>query len=417
MSVTEVIERLSTGASAAPAAPAATPAATETPKEPLTPAAVPAETTPEEKPIEAPAVEPEIEETEPDLEVTPESSGDFAKYKPLFKEHPELRQIVGREKAFSELGDFSVVREVMNRVPTVEDAETLVSEAETKRAFSETYREDPSLFVESLKESDPYAFQQLAAKLPEILAQTDERLWRDQATAYTSTVLSNCYAIAQQTQDAELGKAVQLISNALGMPVGMHRQSQPTATPEVEKLRRELQERKELDAQNQFDTFWTQTDSAIVEQTVSEIDRTIKQAVPQATPAQLERMKREVYQKTLEMLNSQPQFTSQIGTYRANAEKGRMGIAEHKAIVDFSTRRAKLVIPKAAKDIINEWTGAIIKTNSDEIEKRKAIAKTTKDPGVGPQGTTSVAATPKAAGPRHLKDVFAELENRIRGTA
>jgi len=104
-----------------------------------------------------------------------------------------------------------------------------------------------------------------------------------------------------------------------------------------------------------------------------------------------------------------------LSNYRASAEKGRRGIAEHKAIADFAVKRAKLVIPKAAKDVINEWSGSILKANNAEIDKKKAVASTTKDVGKGPQGTTSVAGAQATNKPRHLSDVYAEIENRILG--
>lgn len=413
MSITEVLDKLSTAASAAAAAPATTPVVTEEPKVPVIPAEAPPKVdTPEGTPTEVPA-EP-TEEIEPNLEEQPETSGDFAHYKPLFKEHPELRNILGREKAFSELGDFSTVREVMTRFPTVEDAETLVNDADTKREFSRSFREDQSTFISSLKESDPLAFQQLAHKLPEILAETDLRLWQEQARAYIAPVLSNAFTIAQSQQDTELAKAVQMVSQALQMPLGASAPRQE-ANPELERLRREKAEREQSDKSQAFDSFWGQTDNAIIESTVGEIEKTLKTAVPQATPQQLKRMVGEVYQKTIETLGAQPQFTSQIQTYRSNAEKGRMGIADHKAIVDFSLRRAKLVIPKAAKDIITEWNSGIIQNGKSEIEKKQAIAKTTKDAGTGPQGTSAVSTTPATTGPRHLKDVWKDLENRISG--
>jgi len=415
MSVTDVLDRLATnGASAAPApVPTPTPSVTEEPKEPLTPAVVPTEDTPAEKPEVVPAEET-VDETEPNLEEVPETSGDFTKYKHLYKDNPDLRNIIGRERAFSELGDFSTVREVISRVPTVEDAETLVGDADTKRELARSFREEPKVFIDSLRATDQLAFQKFTQKLPELLAETDLRLWQEQARAYIAPVLSNAFMIAQNQQDVELAKAVQMVSQALQMPLGA--QAPRTETnPELERLRREKAERENADKTQAFDSFWGQTDNAIIESTVGEIEKTLKAAVPQATPQQLKRMVGEVYSKTIETLGAQPQFTSQIQTYRSNAEKGRMGIADHKAIVDFSLRRAKLVIPKAAKDIITEWNSGIIQNGKSEIEKKQAIAKTTKDAGTGPQGSSAVATTPAAAGPRHLKDVFKDLENKILG--
>src|SRR5258708_2622027 len=181
MSVSEVLERLETPAAATPAV-----VPPEAKPEETTAAMPPAEATPtvqptEGQPTETPEVEPEL-----DLEQVPESSGDFPKYKPLFKEHPELRQILGREKAFSELGAFSEVRSIIERVPTITDAEQLVEDAENKRTFGKSFREDVPTFVESLKESDPLAFSTFAKELPKVLAETAPELYTEQARYYVN---------------------------------------------------------------------------------------------------------------------------------------------------------------------------------------------------------------------------------------
>lgn len=410
-------------------------AATETKAAAATPAATPAATEPEVKPVVTPAEEPKpgevkpaegqpeiaqaetaVEETtEINLDEVPETSGDFPKYKELFRANPELRQIVGREKAFSELGNFSDVREIVSRIPTVEDAETLTEQAENARSFGETFRGDRTKFVESLKESDPLAFQALVSELPEILASTDEKLYIEQARTFTNRVMTNTLALAQQSGDAELLKAVQIVAQYLGV---QHSDASPRTadTSEAARLRKQIADRDKSDANQAFESFWNSTDEVIIGNTVSEIDRTLKQALPNATEKQLSRISREVYSKTLEMLNAQPQFRQQLDSFRANAMKGRQGIADHKALVDFATRRAKLVIPKVAKDVISEWSSEILKLDKETLDKKKQIAASTKDVGSGPQGTTSAASTQANGGggtkPRHVSDVFTEIENR-----
>lgn len=398
---------------------AATPADSPTAQ----PAAEPAKQTPAEEPKpgvvqpgpEQPGqtpVEPAIEE-EPNIEEAPATSGDFAKYKLLFKDNPELRNIIGREAAFSELGNFSDVREIVSRIPTVEDAEVLTSQAENAKAFGETFRGDRVAFVESLKESDPLAFQALAAELPDILAQTDEKLYMEQARSYTNRVLSNTLAIAQHSGDKDFLAAVQLVAQYLGVQPGNAAPRGPDNS-EAARLRKQLQERDQSDANQQFESFWNATDEVIIGNTVSEIERTVKQALPNATAKQIERIKKEVYDKTLENLNAQPQFRSQLDQYRNNARGGRVGIADHKAIVDFGTRRARLVIPKVAQSVISEWSKEVLQLSSDTLTKKKEIAASTKDAGSGPQGTSSAAAaTTNGNGkPRSMESVFSEIENR-----
>lgn len=397
------IEGAAASAATETVTPAATPAATP---EETTAAVPPAEATPGEQPTEG----EQPEETEVDLEAVPETSGDFSKYKQYFKDAPELRQILGREKAFSEMqGEqpFSEFRRIHELIPTVTDAEKLVEEAENTREFGRIYRESPQEFVSNLRESDPNAFRNLAENLPDILAKVDVNLWREQATSYLEPVLSNLY---NQSKDEAFKQAVQLVYQELGLSGA--RRTSPASNPEVEELKRQLAEKNKSESDQAFQSFWGQTDEAVINRTVTEIEGALKKALPTASEKQMRRMVNEAYSQTLESLGSQPQFVAQMDTYRQNAIKGRQGIAEHNAIVDFATKRAKLVIPRVAAKVASEWSESILATNKQTVEKKQAIAATTKDVGAGPQATTSAtnAAAPKA-GKRTAEDIFKELES------
>src|SRR5256885_1361356 len=391
-------------ASAAVETPIVPPPSTETPETP--PAAVPGQETPAEQPEEG------VEEAEVDLETAPETSGDFAKYKPLFKENPELRQILGQHKAYTEMrGEqpWEEFKQIHERVPTLTDAERLVEESEQAREFGRTYRENPVQFVEGLKTSDPHAFAKLVSDLPGILAKTDLNAWREQAATYIDPVLNNLYGIASRDKNEALAQAVQLVAQSLGIAPGSR--TSPASNPEVEELRKKLQEKEQSEGTQAFESFWGQTDSTVIERTVTEIESTLNKAAPNASPAQLKRMVKEVYDGTLSALGSQPQFVAQMESYRESAKKGKQGISDHNAIVDFATKRAKLVIPRVARDVASEWNKSILQTSTQQTEKKTAIAAKTKDVGSGPQATSSAAAAVPKNGKRTANDVWSELES------
>jgi len=370
------------------------------------PAAVPGQET-AEQPIEG----AEPEETEVDLETAPETSGDFAKYKPLFKENPELRQILGQHKAYTEMrGEqaWEEFKQIHERVPTLTDAERLVEESEQAREFGKTFRESPVQFVESLKQSDPHAFTKLVSDLPQILAKTDLNAWRDQAASYIDPVLNNLYGIAARDKNEALTQAVQLVAQSLGIAPG--RTASPASNPEVEELRKKLQEKEQAEGSQAFESFWSQTDSTVIERTVTEIESTLKKAAPNASEAQLKRMVKEVYSGTLEALSSQPQFVAQMDNYRQSAQKGKQGISDHNAIVDFATKRAKIVIPRVARDVASEWNKSILQTSKQTTERKQAVAATTKDVGAGPQATSSAAAAVPKNGKLTSEDIYKQLE-------
>lgn len=393
---------------AAPATPPATP-----PPEETTAAVPPAEeATPTEQPTEGAATEVQEVEQEPNLEDTPETSGDFAKYKPLFKDHPELRNIIGREQAYSALGSFSEVREIVQRIPTVADAEQLVADSENRQELGRTFREDVPTFVESLKNSDPMAFQKFASELPRVLAESDPEMWSMQARIYVPEVLTSQALMAQRDGDQATLDACQLLAQKLGIRLGAQPIAPQRDNSEAARLRKQIEERDKSDRETAFQNFWDQTDRVVIDYTVSAIENKIKTAVPQATEAQLKRMVNEAYSKTLEMLNSQPQTISRLNSFREAAQRGRQSITDHNTIVNFLKERTNLVVPKAAKSVIDEWTKTILKLNADSIEKKKAIAAQTRDVGNGPGATSSAAAaTRNGQGKLHQKDILEQLKN------
>jgi hemoglobin-like flavoprotein len=370
--------------------------------------------TPAEEPLEAaeqPAQE-EAEEQEPDLEAQPETSGDFSKYKHLFKEHPELRNIIGREKAFSELGDYPEVRQIVERVPTLADAEQLFEDAEEHRTMGSTFREDPNLFLESLKDSDGLAYGQLLKTLPQYLAENDQSLWTEQATQYTDTVLSNLYGLAQQQQNADLANAVVIVAQSLGMPVGMPRRMNPQPSSEVEKLRRQLAEKEQAEAEAQFQSYWGSVDEAITANVGGEIEKQIRSKFPNASEDDVRDMAREGWAATMSLLSAQPQTRAQMESYETQARKGRRGEADFRSIVTYATGRAKLAVPKALAPVITKWSKRIVQKNNAEIDTKRNLAAATRDAGKGPQATGSVNATGKPSGKRTSEQVFRELESR-----
>jgi len=371
------------------------------------PAAVPGQET-AEQPIEG----AEPEEAEVNLDEVPEGTGEFSEFKEQIKAAPKLRQILGQHKAYVEMrGDqpWEEFKGIHERVPTLADAERLVEESEQAREFGKTYRESPVQFVESLKQSDPHAFTKLVSDLPQILAKTDLNAWRDQAASYIDPVLNNLYGIAARDKNEALTQAVQLVAQSLGIAPG--RTTSPASNPEVEELRKKLQEKEQSEGTQAFESFWGQTDSVVINRTVTEIEATLKKAAPNASEATMKRMVREVYDKTLQALGEQPQFVAQMESYRQGAQKGRQGISDHNAIVDFATKRAKLVIPRVARDIASEWSKSILQTSKQTIETKQAIAAKTKDVGSGPQATSSAAAAVPKNGKRTSEDVWKEMES------
>ena len=403
---------------AATEASAASATTTEEPKVAPPTTEVPAEGT--QQPVEGQPEVPETPvpaetaevETEPDLDATPETSGDFAKYKPLFTEHPELRNIIGREKAFSELGPFSEVREIVQRIPTLEDAETLASQAENLKEFSETFRGSPAQFAERLQELDKPAFVELVKALqsPEVLENVAPHLLRERVQSDVHRALEATYAQARTDEERA---ALQIVARMWNYREPAVPQQAPVNS-ELEKLKREKAERENADRESRFNSFYAGTDDAIISTSVAEIQTGIRKAYPQVNEEQLKTLTERAWKNVTQSVNAQPQTRAQVQRYLDDAKKGRDSLQQQKALVSFVTGRNSKQIPVAVKEAVSWLTKQIISTNVAQIDKRKAIAQTTKDVGTGVQGTTSAAA---GAPPTPQKKTFNSVMERLNNEA
>lgn len=366
----------------------------------------PAEALPETEVLSTEAVEPE---PEVDLDETPESSGDFDKYKPLFAANPELRAILGREQAFSDIapnGSFRELKSIVERVPSLEDAETLANDSANHRAMGETFRRDPLGFTESLKENDPFAFQQFAQRLPEILAQTDPALYEQQAKFYSNGVLDHLFTAAQRSGNEQDALAVQMVARQLGVQLGGQRLQPINDNSEVARLRRELAEKNNSDAQGRAESFWDGTQTEHYQTSASEIESMIKTSSPNVTPGQLKRMTSEVWEKVNSRLAQQPQTMAQINQFKASVGKGKTGASDHKAIVDFAMRRTRQLMPIVWKEVSKEWSDQVVATNKEKLDKKKGVTST-----AAPVVTSSARQPAAKTG---LKKTFGNVFDALR---
>lgn len=357
----------------------------------------------------APAEQPE--EQEPDLEAAPESSGDFARYKSLFKDHPELQKIIGREKAFSELapnGSFSELRQILETFPSLADAEETTRLANEHRNLGNTLRESPVDFLESLRENDGNAYAKMIEAMPQILAETDANLYSSQARYYVREVFGRLFEAGQGNQD--FLHSLEAVAGALGIGMGSASVSRPVSS-ETQRLRDQLKARDEQDRQQAYESFHTTVESTWADTVLTEIETGVKRIIKDVNQEQLKIIVPRVWDEVNKRLDAQPQTKADVQRRYEQARKGRTGPSEQREFIDFLTRKAKLVLPLAIKEQVNIWTKAAVATNNGKVESKQNIAAHSKDVGSGPQATTSVSGgKPPDGKPRHAKDIFAELQ-------
>lgn len=398
-------------------------AAAEQPK-PVEPEKPADEGKPPEEVKPEPEAKPEEPEPEPDLEERPALPEDaFHKYREdgTFKAHPELRSIIGRHEAYSELGSVSELRTLRETFPTQEDVEQVTQAAEQLKVASEVFRSDPAAFAENLREIDADAFQKFGMEFPKVLAQLDPQIYVSVRSQLFEDALTFLRDSAEQGQDAELleqldGVAVKALGRSLSQqPRAAHRTDPRDA--ELTRLRKEKEERGQSDRQEAFQSFHAAVEADYMQQSLTDIEAMVVKAFPGIVDEDKKDIVRETWENLQKTLTAQPQTKAYAQqAYKDAAEKGRVGPTEQKALIDFLVKRAKLAIPGVTKGVLTKWTRRLVGANKVQLDKQRTTAAQGKDAG-GPSGAPAKpSGTPAAAAPVKRKtedEIFAELDAQI----
>ncbi len=342
----------------------------------------------------------EEEAGEPDIEEASPESGNFAKFKALYKEHPELRTIVGREAAMSELfPQFSEAKQIRELFPTVEDAERSVEDSRNLRQLSEDFRTNPPAYLEALKASDEYAFQKLVASLPSYL-EHDEQSYLTVARPIINNLFDNLYQ--KSHGNAEYQTALAAVAQSLGINLGSYRPTQAAGNPELERLKAQLSERETRDRETQVASFFQQADSEFADRTVADIDKALGKTG--FSDRIKETIKREVWDAVNDEMKSQPQTMAYINQARARAAQGRATSTERKDLVNFIYKRLNPVAARLLKEQISTWNKEVTAKSTADLTKKKAVAASTSNGNSAPKNGTQLP--PAATGPRTVDDIL-----------
>lgn len=361
--------------------------------------------------------EPEVEL---DLQLVPDEHDDILKYKPLFKENPELRGIVGRHAAFTEMyPDFQFAKQLHETFPDQESMEQAMNDAGEWQRVSTILTERPEDFPAEYAEANPLGFARMAREIPKLLEQSDKNAWIAQRTETFQEILDNAAAIASQSQDQEVLAALQLVARNMGLRLGASAQVQRTDPRDAEltKLRKESEDRKSGEKKQAYDNFRQSVDGDYTESVISEIETDLKGAlvkanIPDASEAVMKRMVKDVWDRLDQKMREQPDTQKRIrDAFQAANSSGRMGESDKRSILDFVLRKAKATRPAIMREVVNEWTKSIIGAQAKKTEKLQTVAAQTKDVGSGRGAPTPPAARPSNVPQKRMteKDIFASI--------
>lgn len=356
-------------------------------------------------------------EAEPDLEAKPELPEDaFHKYreKGLFKEYPELRNVIGQHQAYAEIGSVSELRGLREAFPTPEDVETAKQQAEQLTAFGEAYRSSPEEFLTTLHKMDANALRGVAEKMPEFIHQTDPQLYSNQAYAMAEQVLATLQRTAAQRGDQELADALDIV---VGKTYGNRTEQARTTGPdprdqEIARLKKEKQEREEADRRQAYESFTREVTDGFHGAMSKDIGEWIEKHYPAVDADVRTEMAEKAWSTLLEKMAAQPATVSKIQAAMKAAVNGKNGPSERKALVEFQNARGKQILPLVLKELAQRWTKLYVGAQQTKQNKQAEVAaktKETKGAGAAPAkpSTTQPWKPPK---PKSEEEIFARLE-------
>lgn len=354
----------------------------------------------------APEADAPVEDaSEPDIEEASPESGNFSKFKHLFKDNPELRAIVGREAALSELyPTFSEAKQIRELIPTLEDAEKIVENSRALTQLSDDFRTNPSAYLDTLKHTDEYAFSKLVNALPAYL-ENDEQAYLGVARPIINNLFDNLHK--QSQGNADFQAHLTAVAQSLGINLGAYRAATPVNS-EVDRLKAQLSEREQRDRTAQVETFFQSADSEFSERTIGDIDKAL--AKTGFSDRIKDTIKREVWDATNEEMKSQPQTMAYINQARARASQGRSSSSELRDLVNFTYKRLAPVTARLLKDQISTWSKEVSTKAQVDLAKKQTVAATT---ATIPAQTRPPVATPTPPAQRQsVDDVLAAARAR-----
>lgn len=386
------------------------------------PGEVQPETETPSEPVAQEPVVPEEPEAELDLEAIPAEHDDFAKYKPLYKENPELRGIIGRHAEFTEMfPEFAFARELHEAIPDRDSLEQTVTDANEWRGISSELQSNPNDFLSSYAEKNPNGFSKMARDFPRLLEQSDRQMWIAQRTETFQEILDNVAHIANQESNNEVLSALGIVAREMGLRLG-----DSTNTPRVDprdaeltRLKTERDERIQSEKKQAYESFATSVDTSFEDKGRAEVNAAVKAALAKAAFEDTgglitEDLTEKIWTKTIAKLNEQPDFKRQIpAMFQEATRTGKYTESEKNRILDFSMKKLAQLRPAIHREVFDKWTPVFVGANKAKIQAKQTIAAQTKDTsgkGAAPAAQQQAQRTSlRPMRPKSEDEIFASI--------
>jgi hypothetical protein len=302
-----------------------------------------------------------------------------AKYKDVFKAHPELRNAFFASQAYREVfPNIAEARQMRELYPTVADAQQAREHAdelaELDDLFFSSDPKDHQTFLSGLHQEDPAAFLSMAQQMPQFLYQVAPEAYRaDTAARFTST-FRNLQRNAEQMGVGEgqpgqnLRNAIAVISRHLKLDLDTQGgQLQDPMALENQRRSQDLNRQREEFETQRTQEFYDKTNQQVVDDVTASIKTEVQNLVA-AT-------KTKVSEKALNKLIGEA-YTEIDATLRANRSlrselrRALQSRSQQKVQDLLKKHYAPLLKPTVAKKF-REWTQEVLQLNKTQLDNSR----------------------------------------------
>lgn len=314
-----------------------------------------------------------------------------------------VRETFYRDAAYRELGTVAEIRAVKDLFPGgAEDAQSAAQARTDLAELDELYYslnpQDTEHFISRLHEEDAGAFTNLAKSFPDVLFKLAPDIYREQTARQVQDTMANVYetAIAQGAGKGQPGEnlknAVDVLSFALfNRPFDkVGRAPQTRQSTEATAREKRVTEREQAIETNSFNTFHGSTNTALVNRCINDIKTTVTKLLDK-TPAKgnakvLNKIVGEVYTEIDGKLKADKGLTESLRREFKAAKLEKYSDAAKARIVNLMAGRAKALLAKSAKNVVQEWTTAVLGNSAARQDKLRTGAARKDVTGGQPSG-------------------------------
>lgn len=292
------------------------------------------------------------------------------KYPGLFKDFPQVKEALFREKQFNE--EFN----------SIADAKEAKSKAETFDFINEDINTGNTLrLLSSIKESSPNGFKKFTENFLPHLFKTDEGAYFRTITPLMKNFVRSMYSEGKKLNNENISSAALVALEYLGFEES-DLQGEKRIPKEIEDKEREISDREKNFNHQRYQEAYEQVSSNVK----SELDSLISELTKndKGSSYELKKYREDIFATLNKYMGSDKKNNDEMTSYWKRAEKAGFNREWRDRISNAYLSRAKAILPairnKVRKEVFGQTTSKKIEESKKQVVQKKSTTQITSPP-------------------------------------